>query len=298
MIVLSGGTGTPKLLRGLKEILPEEEITVIVNTAEDTWVSGNFVCPDIDTVLYTFSGMIDDEKWWGIREDTFETHFALKSLGHDEGMMIGDRDRATHIFRSELLRKGMSLTDVTKKLSNALGIEAEILPMSEDRVKTIVHTEEGEMEFQEFWVLRKGEPEVYDITFDGIERAKPSKEVLNAFEREDSVVIGPSNPITSIGPIISLCGMKEMLKEKFVVGISPIVGGKPVSGPAAKFMKAKGYEVSSYGIFRCYEDFLDLLIIDEKDDFQVEGIEIVKTDTMMTSLEKSIGLARFVMSQI
>jgi len=294
MIILSGGTGTPKLLRGLKNVIPEEDITVIVNTAEDRWVSGNLVCPDIDTVLYTFAGIIDERKWWGIRDDTFYTHKTLKKLGYRESMKLGDRDRATHVFRAELIRSGRTLTEAIEELRSTLGVKASVLPMTNDFVATMIDTPNGEMHFQDFWIAHKGEPEVLNVRFDGLDAAKPTPEVMNALNSEDVVIIGPSNPITSIGPILRLKGVVPVLQKKHVIAISPIVGNKPVSGPAGKLMRTKGYEISSAGVAQCYEDFLDVLVVDRKDDCVLPDIKVVKTDIMMTTLAESERLARFI----
>ena len=294
--VLSGGTGTPKLLTGLKEVA---DFTVIVNTAEDIWISGNKVCPDIDSVIYALAGIIDDEKWWGIKGDSFRTHEMILKLGGDEFMAIGDLDRAVHIFRSELLRKGYSLTEATRRLKNAFGIKQEVLPMCEEEVATTIVTPEGELHFQEFWIKHKGEPEVLDIYFKGIENAKATPEVLKALKECDFVLIGPSNPITSILPILSVKGIREKLRKKKVVAVSPIIGKKPVSGPAGKFMKAKGYDVSPLGVADVYADFLDVLIVDKADEELVgeyRGVEIVATDTIMKSKDDAKKLAEFVLS--
>ena len=302
MIVLSGGTGTPKLLVGLKQVFGEAQLKVIVNTAEDITVSGNLVCPDVDSVIYTLSGIIDKDRWWGIANDSFYTHTTLEGLGHEEQMMIGDRDRATHILRTELLNRGMSLTEATAELATKFGITAEILPMTEDAVSTMIITRAGKLHFQEFWIARKGEPEVLDVQFDGIEKAKPTKAVINALMRESVVLIGPSNPITSIGPILSLAGMKDLLKRKRVVAISPIVGDKPVSGPAGKFMHAKGFEVSASGVYNCYKDFLDVLVIDKSDRCQIgteaKGVEVLKTDIMIRNDEDSKQLGLFLLDYL
>ena len=302
MIVLSGGTGTPKLLVGLKQVFGEAQLKVIVNTAEDITVSGNLVCPDVDSVIYTLAGIIDKDRWWGIANDSFYTHTTLEGLGHEEQMMIGDRDRATHILRTELLNRGMSLTEATAELATKFGITAEILPMTEDAVSTMIITRAGKLHFQEFWIARKGEPEVLDVQFDGIEKAKPTKAVINALMRESVVLIGPSNPITSIGPILSLAGMKDLLKRKRVVAISPIVGDKPVSGPAGKFMHAKGFEVSASGVYNCYKDFLDVLVIDKSDRCQIgaeaKGVEVLKTDIMIRNDEDSKQLGLFLLDYL
>ncbi len=294
MIILSGGTGTPKLLRGLRNIIPEENITVIVNTAEDRWVSGNLVCPDIDTVLYTFAGIIDERKWWGIRDDTFYTHEALKKLGYRESMKLGDQDRATHVFRSELIRSDHTLTETTERLRSSLSVKAKVLPMTNDPIATMTDTPEGEMHFQDFWIAHKGEPDVLNVRFDGLDAAKPTPEVMSALNSEDVVIIGPSNPVTSIGPILGLKGVIPILQKKHIIAASPIIGDKPVSGPAGKLMKAKGYEVSSAGVAQCYEDFLDVLVVDRKDECALPGIKVVKTDIMMTTLAESERLARFI----
>jgi len=297
MIVLSGGTGTPKLIRGLRCLIPDEEITVIVNTAEDMWVSGNLVSPDMDTVTYLFAEMLDESKWWGVRDETYHTNKALEKLGIREKMLIGDKDRATHIFRSDLMRNGATLTEATAKLSSNLGIQARILPMCDEKVDTMIATPDGVLHFQDFWIGAHGEPDVLDIGISGIENARPTDDVLAALESEDNVVIGPSNPITSIGPILAVEGIRNILKSKNVVAVSPIIGNEPVSGPAGKLMKAAGADVSSMGVARCYEEFLDVLVIDERDGAD-EGEFPVKTfkyDTMMSSVEKSEALAGFVM---
>ncbi|MHC1569963.1 MAG: 2-phospho-L-lactate transferase [Candidatus Syntropharchaeales archaeon] len=296
MILLSGGTGTPKLIQGLVQIIPQEEITVIVNTADDLWVSGNPVSPDLDTVLYTLAGIIDDSKWWGIKDDTFRTHEHLKSIGHDEGMLLGDLDRGTHILRGELIRNGMSLTAAISEMRARFGISATVLPMSNSSVSTIVETPDETLGFQKFWVELKGRPEVLDIRFDGIDEAKPTPEVINALESGETIVIGPSNPITSIGPILALEGIKEVLKKAHVIAISPIVGNEPVSGPAGKFMRALGLEVSSRGVLDCYKDFLDLFIHDIRDGYEIEDktCRVIKADTMMTTFERAKAFAELV----
>ncbi len=291
MLVLSGGTGTPKLIMGLKEVA---DFWVVVNTGEDVWVSGNKICPDIDSVIYALAEVIDTEKWWGIAGDTFKTHERLKELGFDEGMQIGDLDRATHIIRSEVLRRGGSLVEATKAVARAYNVDREVYPMCEEEVATIVITNEGEMHFQEFWVKRRGEPEVIDVYFKGIERAKIPEEVLKKLEREDEVLIGPSNPITSIMPILSVDNFSELLRDKKVIAVSPIVGNKPFSGPAGKLMRAKGFEVSPLGVLDVYKDFLDLLIVDQSDK-RLEGDKIVATNTFMKSKEDAVRLSEFIL---
>jgi len=298
VIILSGGTGTPKLLQGLRKLVPDEEITVIVNTAEDIVISGAFVSPDVDTVLYLFSGSLDVQKWWGIRNDTFHTNKALKELGFSEKLMLGDADRATCIFRSEFIRQGKSLTEATLQLCKSLGIKAKILPMCDEKVDTMISTPEGVMYFQDFWVGKRSVPDVIDVKIDGINNAKPTKKVLEALDSEENVIIGPSNPITSIGPILALKGMREILARKKVIAVSPVIGDSPVSGPAGKLMEARGFEVSSRGVARCYGDILDFMVIDERDTVDEADFDIktVRFDTMMTSVEKSEALAKRIVS--
>lgn len=302
MLVLSGGTGTPKLLNGLRKVMPEEDITVIVNTAEDLWVSGNRVTPDIDTVLYLFSDMVDLEKWWGVKGDTFRTYELMRSLGYRERMMLGDLDRATHIMRTEYLREGYTLTDAIMKLSAAMGVKARVLPMSDDPVSTMIVTPQDKMHFQDFWIANRGEPEVLDVFQEGIGQASISPAVAEVLEAEDDVLIGPSNPITSIGPIVGLPEMIDILRKKNVVAVSPIIGNEPVSGPAGKLMRAKGLPVSSLGVAEYYRDFLDVLVIDKRDPvdesmFSDMGCRVVRADTLMKTQEISIELSRQLINQ-
>lgn len=291
--VLSGGTGTPKLLTGMKDII--DDFAVIVNTAEDVWISGNKICPDIDSVIYALAGVIDEEKWWGIKGDTFITHNQLKKLGIDEIMMIGDMDRATHIFRSNLLREGKSLKEATDALRRAFKIKQEILPMCEEEVATFILTDEGEMHFQEFWVKHRGIPEVKDIYIKNIENAKPSDGVIEAIKRSKAVLIGPSNPVTSIMPILLVKGVEDAVKEKKVIAVSPIIGREAVSGPAGKFLRAKGFEVSPRGVAQFYGDLLDTLIVDERDrDIEIEGVEVIPTNILMKNRRDALRLAEFI----
>lgn len=300
MIIFSGGTGTPKLLDGLRTLVPESELTIVVNTAEDLEISGNLISPDLDTVLYLFSDRIDREKWWGLEGDTFETHKRLRELGIEEELKIGDLDRATHILRSDFLKEGASLTEATEKLVSHFGIKASVLPMSDAPVSTQIETPEGKLHFQTFWVKKQGLPEVKKVEIQGLSEAFPSEKVLKALKKEEQILIGPSNPITSIGPILGLKGMRKLLKEKTVLAISPIIGNAPISGPAGKLMEACGLEVSSFGVAEYYQEFLDFFIFDERDSaedsaFESLGCRATRADTLMTSQEKSVDLARFVL---
>jgi LPPG:FO 2-phospho-L-lactate transferase len=299
LLLLSGGTGTPKLLRGLLSLCPETQLTVIANTGDDIWVSGNLVCPDIDTVIYTIAGVTTD-RWWGIRNDTFLTHEALVSRGLEEKLNIGEFDRATHIFRSDLLRQGVPLTDATLLLCASFGVSSKVLPMTNDFVPTMIQTDEGEMHIQDFLIKRKQLPAVTQVN---CETSAMTTEVKNALEEDDAVVIGPSNPISSIGPILRVNGMREALKDRFVIAVSPIVGTEPVSGPARKFMESVGLPVSSIGVAEFYSDFLDILIVDNSD-FAVSSsdlpdeVEVLHANTIMSDRRQSKALAAKILQLI
>lgn len=269
MLVLSGGTGTPKLLMGLKELVPPEQLSIVVNTAEDLWLSGNYISPDLDSVLYTLADMIDEKRWWGIKGDRTWTHDFLISLGRQERLVIGEKDRAVHIFRSDLLRRGASLSQATGALAEALGIAQKVVPMSDDPISTIVSTPEGQMHFQDFWVTLKGKPAVSGIIFSGMDRARPSPAFLERLDREETVLIGPSNPVTSIGTILALPGIRERLAKKRVVAVSPLLADRPARGPAAKFMAALGAPAGDEGV-RSLLGKVDLFIVDKKSSYQGE----------------------------
>jgi LPPG:FO 2-phospho-L-lactate transferase len=292
LLLLSGGTGSPKLLRGLLNLCPETQLTVIANTGDDLWVSGNLVCPDIDTVIYTIAGVSTD-RWWGIKDDTFLTYEALVSCGHEERIMIGELDRATHIFRSDLLREGATLTDATRLLCASFGVSSKVLPMTNDFVPTMIETVEGEMHIQDFLIKRKQQPAVMQVN---CERSAMTTEVKTALEEHNAVVVGPSNPISSIGPILRVNGMREALKDRFVIAISPIVRTEPVSGPARKFMESAGLPVSSIGVAEFYGDFLNILIVDNTD-FAVSNrdlpgeVEVLRANTIMADGKQSKELA-------
>src|SRR5512136_2735488 len=235
---LSGGTGTPKLLRGMQKVMDRHEISVIVNTAEDIWISGNHISPDLDTVMYLFAGLLNTDTWWGIRNDFFTTHDEIGRLGIDEFIAIGDKDRAVQIARGEMIRNGMRLTNATKILCDRFGVRENVLPMTDTEVTTQVKTDIGLIHFQEYWIRAKGKIEIQDVVRTSREPPVVTAEALAAIEASDAVVIGPSNPITSIMPILSCEGMKQALRNKVVIGVSPFIGNEPVSGPAAALMKA------------------------------------------------------------
>lgn len=287
---LSGGTGTPKLLRGMQKVMDRHEISVIVNTAEDIWISGNHISPDLDTVMYLFSGILNTDTWWGIRNDSFYTYDEIIRLGIDEFIKIGDKDRAVHIARGEMLRKGMRLTNITRILCDRFGVREMVLPMTDSEVTTQVKTDLGLIHFQEYWVRAKGKIGIEGVVRSFREPPVATEEALAVIEASDTIVIGPSNPITSISPILECEGIKHALLDKLVIAISPFIGSAPVSGPAGALMQASGFEPSSRGTYNCYDGITDIFVQDIRDPIILNNS--VRFDTLMVNEEKSIALAQ------
>ena len=297
--VFSGGTGTPKLLQGLKEIVNPKDLTIIVNTLENDYFSGVYVSADVDTVLYTMSDMINDEFWYGVKGDTFITHERLCELGCQELLRIGDIDRATKIQKTQLMKK-YGLAKAVEIQAENMGIESKIIPMSNEESDIKLITDMGELEFHDFLIKHQSQPEVLDIKFSSV---APADGVVDAIKNSEAVIIGPSNPITSISPILSLEGVREALKDTYVVAVSPIIGSDSVSGPASKFMKALDIEVSAVGVASLYEDFLDNFIIDDKDVDKKQQLnqivnKVTVTNTIMNNLGAKKNLAQIIMDSI
>ena len=297
--VFSGGTGTPKLLQGLKEIVNPKDLTIIVNTLANDYFSGVYVSADVDTVLYTMSDMINDEFWYGVKGDTFITHERLCELGCQELLRIGDIDRATKIQKTQLMKK-YGLAKAVEIQAENMGIESKIIPMSNEESDIKLITDIGELEFHDFLIKHQSQPEVLDIKFSSV---APADGVVDAIKNSEAVIIGPSNPITSISPILSLEGVREALKDTYVVAVSPIIGSDSVSGPASKFMKALDIEVSSVGVASLYEDFLDNFIIDDKDVDKKQQLnqivnKVTVTNTIMNNLGAKKNLAQIIMDSI
>ncbi|MDD1713149.1 MAG: 2-phospho-L-lactate transferase [Methanoregulaceae archaeon] len=286
---LSGGTGTPKLLRGMRHAVDDASITVIVNTGEDIWMSGGHIAPDLDTVMYLFAGTLNTDTWWGIRGDTFITHEALTRFETGEYIAIGDRDRAVQITRGELLRSGSGLTAATAALCQRLGVRAAILPMTDIPVTSMVRTPEGLMHFQEYWVKHRGTVAISRVERLPDPHPPATPEVITAIRESEAIVIGPSNPITSILPILDCAGVRNALAGKEVIGISPFIGSAPVSGPAGALMEAAGYHPDSSGTAQLYDGLVTLFIQDIRDPVRVPGS--LRVDTLMTDEQKSQALA-------
>jgi LPPG:FO 2-phospho-L-lactate transferase len=293
---LSGGTGTPKLLRGMRTVLPDRELCIVVNTAEDLFISGNHLSPDVDTVMYLFAGILDTETWWGISGDSHISHELANRFGAGEYITIGDQDRAVHIARGALLRGGKRLTECTRLLCERMGVLATVLPMTDDEVATYVSTPEGDIHFQEYWVKYRGKLPALDIYRRCKRHPVATDEVIRALEESDAVVIGPSNPVTSISPILECEGVHSALRDQFVIAVSPFIGDRPVSGPAAELMEAWGSRPDSLGTSLLYQDLLDVFIQDVRDTIPVEGAQ--RFDTLMVDIDKSIELSRFILELI
>jgi LPPG:FO 2-phospho-L-lactate transferase len=291
--ILSGGTGTPKLIQGMKNIYDESKMNIIVNTLENEYFSNVYVAADIDTVLYTFTNMINDETWYGIKDDTFITHEQLKKLGCPELLRIGDKDRGIKIQKTLLMKK-YNLDKAVEIQRKSLGIKSKIIPMSNEKSEINLITDKGKLDFHEFLIAHKASPEVINIEFNQL---LPSPELINTIETSEMVIIGPSNPISSILPIISMEGVEKALKNSYVIAISPIIGGSAVSGPAGKFMSALGHEVSALGVASLYSKFLDKIIIDNKDigiknDINEIIDEVIVTNTKMNTIKDKENLAK------
>lgn len=292
---LSGGTGTPKLIQGFRELIPDEEIAVIVNTAEDIWISGNHMSPDVDTVMYLFAGIIDTATWWGITGDTFVTHGEAVRLGAEEFITIGDRDRAVHIARGELLRSGKSLTEATIRICRTLGVAASVLPMADSPVASLVRTPGGWVHFQEYWIRSGGKTEITGVTRKWEIPPELTSQARDAIRKSDMVIVGPSNPVTSILPILECAGIRDLLAEKPVIAVSPFIGDRPVSGPAQALMKAAGLEPGSLATYALYRDLIDLFFQDIRDTVEVQGA--VRADTLMTGRSRARDLAERILDE-
>jgi LPPG:FO 2-phospho-L-lactate transferase len=300
---LGGGVGAAKFLKGLSRAIKSEPFTVIVNTGDDITISGLRISPDIDTIVYWLSDFVDREKGWGIRGDTFNYLVSLKRFGVKTWFKIGDRDLATHVHRTHLRNRGLTPSKITAKIAKAFGINnIRILPMTDQDVETWIVTDEGEMHFQEYLVKKAMKPKVSGVVIRGVETAKPAPGVIQAIEEARGIIVCPSNPIISIGPILQVNGIREALNRTNakIVAISPLIGGKPLKGPADRLMRGLGLEVSSTGIARLYRDFLDEMVIDEKDAFESGGISAIGIkpiifDTVMSTDEKAERLAERVL---
>jgi LPPG:FO 2-phospho-L-lactate transferase len=295
---LAGGVGGAKLASGLQDVLPSGDLSVVVNTADDFDLWGLHICPDLDTVMYTLAGISNPETGWGIADESFETLNMLERYGEKIWFKLGDRDIGTHVLRTHRMRSGETLTEVTAGLAGALGVKSVVLPMSDDPVSTVLETPEGQLEFQEYFVRRRQRDEVLGVELRGIEEARPAEGVLAAISGADTIVLCPSNPIVSIGPILALPEMMETLTSSSApkVAVSPIVGGRALKGPADRMLASLGHEVSSAGVARMYAGLVDGMVVDriderERTDIEAIGMRVLVTESVMRDAEDRRRLA-------
>jgi LPPG:FO 2-phospho-L-lactate transferase len=300
IVVFTGGTGGAKLVQGLQQVVAPADLTVIVNTGDDLEWWGLRVSPDIDSILYSLAGLLSPERGWGVEGDSFRCLERMKQLEQPSWFALGDLDLATHLTRTAMLRAGKSLSRATAELAAKLGIHARVLPMSDDPVSTVLDTAKGTLKFQEYFVRERHQIEVRRVRFEGAHRARPAPGVIESIATAEAVIFAPSNPVTSIGPILAVPGIRDALRQTNapVAAVSPIVGGAAVSGPAGVLMRMMGWPSTIAGVARAYEDFLDVLIADRADEIEAaalrsESLRVRCTNAIMNSLAARRDLARF-----
>jgi LPPG:FO 2-phospho-L-lactate transferase len=305
LVVLTGGTGGAKLIEGLAAEVDPAQLTIVCNTGDDCVFHGLQISPDIDTITYTLAGMSDARQGWGIKGDSFTVLEQLRRLGNDAWFKLGDRDFATHLMRTRLLSEGLTLSQVTARIRSALGVKAKILPMSDDRIETRVITPEGEISFQEFFVKDGWSSEVVAVHFRGAERSRAAPGVLDVIRQSTAVIIAPSNPVTSIGPILAIAEIRKALQRSVVpvAAVSPLIGNKAVSGPAHKLMAARGMESNVFGVADGYRDLLNRFIIDREDGasrsrIEKLGIRVAESSIRLSSSDDKRRLAREVLALV
>ena len=304
VVALAGGVGAARFLDGLTRVIAPERVFIIGNTADDAEIHGLHISPDLDTVTYTLAGLANPQHGWGIRGDSFRCLEALGRLGADTWFQLGDRDLATHLYRTERLRQGATLSTVTSEITAALKVRSALVPMSNERVRTRICTPSGELEFQTYFVRRRARDRVSAMRFEGASEAAAAPGVLEAIAEAEAVILCPSNPFISIGPILAVPGIREALRRirTRVLAISPIVGGRALKGPAARMMKSMRHRASAAEVAKLYRDFVSLFVLDEidrKQAVQVEALEMrpVVTNTIMNGLRERKALAQVVVRE-
>lgn len=302
-LVLAGGVGAAKFIEGLANVIDPALLKIVINTGDDIELYGLQICPDIDIITYTLAGLVDKEKGWGFQDETFNCLKSLEQFYDFKWFNLGDRDLATHLYRTDLFKKGFSKAEITMRIAEKMGIKSHLIPMTNESVQTIITTDSEEMHFEEFFIKYKSRPRILDIKFQGIDKAKPVKDVLDYIEHAERVIICPSNPVVSIGTILTIPGIRKTLKgiKQKVIAISPIIEGTTIKGPADKMMKYLGLEVSCVGVAHYYRDIISHFIIDNKDCalkpiIKKRDINAYCFDTLMISKEKKKELANFVVN--
>jgi len=300
--ILAGGSGSVKMVRGFAS--QRTDINVVTNVGDNYWLYGMYICPDIDTITYGLADLLDHDKGWGIKKDTFGFLRQMEIFGEETWFRIGDRDTATHLTRTNMLKNGKSLSHITKWMCEKLSIEIKIVPVTDNTIETRIITDRGDLHLQEFWVKHRGLDEVKGIEYQGAEKVRPNPDAMNAIHDSNLIVIAPGNPLTSIGPMLAIKGIrKELAKKKTkVVAISPIIGNSAISGPTGKYLEAAGIEVSALGVAKMYADVCSNIIIDTKDHTLTKKIEslninVHETKIKMTTKQSEDALAASIIKQ-
>ena len=301
--ILAGGTGSVKLVRGISS--QTTDVTVISNVGDNYWLYGMYICPDIDTIMYGLAGILDEERGWGVKKDTNNFLRQMEVFGEENWFRIGDRDAATHLIRTNKLKNGKNLSDITQWMCEKFAIESKVVPITDNTLETRIKSNGEDLHLQEFWVKHRGKGNIEGIEYVGADKARPLPSAINAIQDSELVIIAPGNPLTSIGPMLSIKGVKKELSKnkKKVIAISPIIGNKSFSGPAAQYMEAAGIEVSVFGIAQMYADVCSKIVIDTKDKAQankIENLDIKVYDTKIKMQNKIAedALASFILKQV
>ena len=301
--ILAGGTGSVKLVRGF--VSQEHDVNVISNVGDNYWLYGMYVCPDIDTIIYGLADILDVDKGWGIKKDTFNFLRQMEVYGEETWFRVGDRDVATHLMRTNMLKNGKNLSDITKWMCEKFAVSAKVIPVTDNNVETRIITEKGELHLQEHWVKYRGKDKVEGIQYVGADKARPNPEAVNAIHNSDLIIIAPGNPLTSIGPMLQIKGIRKELSKikKKVVAVSPLIGNKAVSGPAGQYMEAAGIEVDAFGLAKMYSDVCSNIVIDTKDRLLSKKIQnldmkIYDTKILMKNKAAEEALASFILKQV
>jgi len=300
--ILAGGSGSVKMVRGFAS--QRTDINVVTNVGDNYWLYGMYICPDIDTITYGLADLLDHDKGWGIKKDTFGFLRQMEIFGEETWFRIGDRDTATHLTRTNMLKNGKSLSYITKWMAEKFSIEIKILPVTDNTMETRIITDKGDMHLQEFWVKHRGLDEVKGIEYQGADKVRPNPDAMNAIHDSSLIVIAPGNPLTSIGPMLAIKGIrKELAKKKTkVVAVSPIIGNSAITGPTGKYLEAAGIEVSALGVAKMYADVCSNIIIDTKDHAQTKKIEslninVHESKIKMTNKQSEDALAASIIKQ-
>jgi LPPG:FO 2-phospho-L-lactate transferase len=301
--VLAGGTGSVKIVRGF--VSQDSKVNVISNVGDNYWMYGLYVCPDIDTIVYGLADLLDQEKGWGIKKDTFNFLRQMEVFGEETWFRIGDRDAATNLLRTNMLKNGKNLSDITKWMCKKFAVTANVIPVTDNTIETRITTNKGELHLQEYWVKYRGLDKVEGIQYIGSDKARPNPEAINAIHDAEVVILAPGNPLTSIGPMLQIKGIRKELSKikRKVVAISPLIGDNAISGPAAKYMQAAGIESNAYGLAKMYSDVCSNIIVDTKDKALVKKIEsldmrVFETKITMKNKLAEDALANFILKQV